>query len=84
MDLEKIKKKITDALSEVGDDDKLDTYQKLYLSELARRKINRKTYASSQNGQRGGRPQLDISQLKNPKHALWKREYRARMKNKSK
>lgn len=77
---QRLKKEIERALDRFDIDEKSKIYQRLYFSSLGAKTSDKKASTSSVNGKQGGRPRLKVSEMKNPKMALWKRKRREELK----
>lgn len=80
---QRLKAEIERVLDKFTFGEKSKVYQRLYFSSLASRTSDKKAKASAENGAKGGRPRLDVSEMKDPKQALWKRQRRSELKNKN-
>lgn len=81
---QRLKTEIERVLDNFSFEEKGKVYQRLYFSSLASRTSDKKAHSSAENGKSGGRPRLKVSEMKNPKMALWRRKRREQLKNKLK
>jgi len=79
---QRLKTEIERVLDNFSFDEKMSVYKRLYFSCVGQHTSDKKSKSSASNGKKGGRPRLDVSEMKNPKMALWKRQRRAELKNK--